>query len=81
MATDQACLFIDNQRLLAFRCGREEAELMWRWRRMLDYMMDLHLSLRQIEELNQEEEHLQRNLWPRIVEATAEILARAQASS
>ncbi|CAN7937110.1 unnamed protein product [Ixodes hexagonus] len=78
-ATDRACLVIDNQRLLAFRCDREEAELMWRWRRMLDYMMDLHLSLRQIEEPNREEAHLQLELWPQIVEATAEILARAQA--
>nr|XP_054924687.1 ATP-dependent RNA helicase DHX30-like [Dermacentor andersoni] len=74
--TDRGCLLIDEQRLLAFRCSERDADLIWRWRRMLDYMLDLHLSMHQSAELCPEEAFLRRELWPRIVDATSNLLSR-----
>ncbi|XP_049513818.1 ATP-dependent RNA helicase DHX30-like [Dermacentor silvarum] len=73
--TDRGCLLIDEQRLLAFRCSEQDADLIWRWRRMLDYMIDLHLSMHQSAELSSEEAFLRRVLWPKIVDATSSLLS------
>ncbi|KAK8773469.1 hypothetical protein V5799_011998 [Amblyomma americanum] len=77
-ASNKACLIIDEQQLLTFRCSKRDADLLWRWRRMLDYMLDLHLSLDENIERCAEETYLRRELWPRIVDATAALLSQHQ---
>uniref|UniRef100_A0A131YYR2 ATP-dependent RNA helicase DHX30 n=1 Tax=Rhipicephalus appendiculatus TaxID=34631 RepID=A0A131YYR2_RHIAP len=73
--TDQGCLVVDEQRLLTFRCSERDADLIWRWRRMIDYIIDLHISMEQWEANGPEETFLRRELWPRIVDATSSLLS------
>lgn len=73
--TDQGCLVVDEQRLLTFRCSERDADLIWRWRRMIDYIIDLHISMEQWEANGPEETLLRCELWPRIVDATSSLLS------
>ncbi|XP_077546866.1 ATP-dependent RNA helicase DHX30-like isoform X2 [Haemaphysalis longicornis] len=78
-ASGQACLLIDRQSVLAFRCSMEDADLICRWRRMVDYMLALHLSLHRSEYCSPEETVLRQEIWPKVVDATARVLSRHRA--
>lgn len=78
-ASGKACLLIDGRSVLAFRCSVEDAGLIRRWRRMLDYMLALHLSLQRSEQCSQEESVLRREIWPQIVDTTTKVLSRHKA--
>ncbi|XP_037271570.2 ATP-dependent DNA/RNA helicase DHX36 isoform X1 [Rhipicephalus microplus] len=75
--SDQGCLVVDEQPLLVFRCSERDADLIWRWRRMIDYVIDLHISMEQWEENGPEETYLRCEMWPRIVNATSSLLSHS----
>lgn len=74
-APGDKCLVIDGHEQLAFRCSARDADLIARWRNMLAYMVELHLMMREVVDPMELVQHMQRQLWPRVVELTAKIFA------
>ncbi|XP_064483411.1 ATP-dependent RNA helicase DHX30-like isoform X2 [Ornithodoros turicata] len=73
--TDSKILTIDGHEELTFRCSRRDAFLIARWRNMLLYLVELHLLPRAVSQSNNVISDLQHCLWPRIIQATVDILA------